>query len=102
VNDNTPSIAALSGEVDFTRREALRAELQALREAALAIVDLSDVSYMDSIAIAEILLLQRQRQRAGLPPLRVVVGARIARLYEISGLRTLLPTFRNLDEAKIR
>jgi anti-anti-sigma factor len=93
-------IAAFSGEIDFTTREAFREQLAELRDAPFAIVDLSDVSYMDSSALAELLLLHRLRTRAGLGEPRVVVGPRISRLFDVAGLRSVVPSYGTLEEAK--
>ena len=94
-----PTIAALSGDVDFTMREEVRRRLNELRTPRRAILDLSDVAYMDSMALSEIILLQRYRENEGRAPLRVVVGPKIARLYEISGIGVLLPAYASVNDA---
>jgi anti-sigma B factor antagonist len=96
----TQAIANFSGEIDFTVRAEIRSRLEGLYEADRAIVDLFNVSYMDSIALGEIVLLHRARSRAGKSPPRVVVGPKISRLYEISGLQLVLPSFASLAEAQ--
>ncbi len=93
------AVAAFSGEIDFTARETFRTKLHALAEAETVIVDLSDVSYMDSTALAEILRLQRLRAGAARSAPRLVLGKKIARLFEVAGLRSVLPSFTTLDEA---
>jgi anti-anti-sigma factor len=100
VTRQSQAIANFSGEIDFTTRDEIRSRLDDLREADLAIVDLSDVSYMDSIALAEIVLLHRARGQAGKPPPRIVVGPKISRLYEISGLQLVLPSYASVAEAQ--
>jgi anti-sigma B factor antagonist len=100
VTRQSQAIANFSGEIDFTTRDEIRSRLESLREAELAIVDLSDVSYMDSIALAELVLLHRARSQAGKSPPRVVIGPRIARLYEISGLQLVLPSYGSVAEAQ--
>jgi anti-anti-sigma factor len=95
-----PTIAAFSGDVDFTMREEVRRRLNELRTPPLAILDLSQVAYMDSMALSEIILLQRHREHEGRSPLRVVVGPKIARLYEISGINVLLPAYASLNDAQ--
>jgi anti-sigma B factor antagonist len=100
VNDQQIGVASFVGEIDFTAREDFRAKLAGLVDAEGAVVDLTDVSYMDSSALAEILLLQRGRQHAGKPAMSVVVNPRIRRLFEIAGLQTVLLLATTLDEAK--
>jgi anti-sigma B factor antagonist len=100
VTQQSQAIANFSGEIDFTTRDEMRARLESLREADLAIVDLFDVSYLDSIALAEIVFLHRARSQAGKSPPRVVVGPKISRLYEISGLELVMPSYASLAEAQ--
>jgi anti-anti-sigma factor len=94
------TIAAFSGEIDFTTREELRARLDTLKEAATAVVDLSDVTYMDSSALAELLFLHRARSRAGRSVPRLVIGPRITRIFEVAGIQNVMPLFATLDEAR--
>ncbi|MBV8374544.1 MAG: STAS domain-containing protein [Candidatus Eremiobacteraeota bacterium] len=100
MNRQSAAIANFSGDIDFTKRDEIRSRLEGLREAELAIVDLLNVSYMDSIALAEIVLLHRSRSQAGLSPPRIVVGPKISRLYEISGLQLVLPSYTSVAEAQ--
>jgi anti-anti-sigma factor len=100
VSQQSQAVANFSGEIDFTVRDEIRSRLESLRDADLAIVDLFDVSYMDSIALAEIVLLHRARNQAGKSPPRVVVGPKISRLYEISGLELVMPSYGSLAEAQ--
>jgi len=99
VSDSKPVVVAFSGDLDFTVREKLRAGLAELAGANLAIVDLSEVEYMDSLALSELVLLHRACEKAGRPAPRIVVGQKIARLYEISGLSVILPPYRSVAEA---
>lgn len=95
-----PVVVAFTGDLDFTVRETLRARLTELGDGDPAIIDLTEVDYMDSLALAELVLLQRARQKAGRSAPRVVVGQRIARLYEISGIGLILPPYRSVAEAQ--
>lgn len=100
VNDSATAIAAFSGEIDFTARERFRAQLAELREAGTVIVDLTDVTYMDSSALAELLFLQRSRSRQGRSVPRVVIGPRITRLFEVAGMQSVMLAFTTVDEAR--
>ena len=93
-------LVAFTGDLDFTVRDSLRARLSELGDGDPAIVDLSQVEYMDSLALAELVLLHRARQNSGRPAPRVVVGDKIARLYEISGIGLILPPYRSVAEAQ--
>jgi anti-sigma B factor antagonist len=100
VNDQQIGVASFAGEIDFMGREDFRAKLAVLAGAEGAVVDLSEVTYMDSSALAEILLLQRSRKQAGKNRLSVVVNQRIRRLFEVAGLQNVLVLAASLDEAK--
>lgn len=95
-----PVVVAFTGDLDFTVRETLRARLAELADGDPAIIDLTQVDYMDSLALAELVMAHRSREKAGRSAPRVVVGEKIARLYETSGLATILPTYRTVAEAQ--
>ncbi|HEY1975882.1 MAG TPA: STAS domain-containing protein [Candidatus Baltobacteraceae bacterium] len=100
MSGSNPVVVAFIGDLDFTVRETLRARLAELAEGDPAIVDLTQVDYMDSLALAELVLLHRVRQNAGRSAPRVVVGQRIARLYEISGIAMIMPPYPSVSEAQ--
>jgi anti-sigma B factor antagonist len=100
VNDKQFQIAGFSGEIDFTSREELRHKLAPLSDARAAIVDLSAVTYIDSSALAEILYVQRGRDRAGRTRVWVVASPAVRRLFEAAGLSGVLSVATTLDEAK--
>ena len=95
-----PVVIAFSGDLDFTVRDTLRSRLAELGDGDPAIIDLTQVEYMDSLALAELILFHRSREKAGRSAPRVVVGQKIARLYEISGIGLILPAYNSLAEAQ--
>jgi len=100
VSGSQPVVIAFSGDLDFTVRDSLRKRLAKLADGDVAIVDLSEVAYMDSLALSELVLLHRSREKSGRAAPRVVVGPKIARLYEISGLSAILPPYGSVAEAQ--
>ena len=100
MSDQQIAVASFAGDIDFTAREDFRARLAVLADAEGAVVDLAEVSYMDSSALAELLLLQRGRKHVGRGAMSVVVNPRIRRLFEIAGLQNVLLLAATLDEAK--
>jgi anti-anti-sigma factor len=100
VPGSQPVVVAFQGDLDFTARDSLRARLSELAEGDVAIVDLSQVEYMDSLALSELVVLHRSREQAGRAAPRVVVGPKIARLYQISGLSAILPPYNTVAEAQ--
>lgn len=100
VSGKQPVVIAFTGDLDFTVRETLRARLAELGDGDPAIIDLTEVEYMDSLALAELVIAHRSREKAGRSAPRIVVGEKIARLYEVSGLAVILPPYRTLAEAQ--
>jgi anti-sigma B factor antagonist len=100
VSDERFQIAAFTGEIEFTSREAFRGGLAPLTDVEAPIVDLSAVAYMDSSALAEILYLQRGRARKGRTAMWVVVSPPVRRLFEVAGLQNVFPLVASVDEAK--
>ncbi|MGC1381902.1 MAG: STAS domain-containing protein [Candidatus Baltobacteraceae bacterium] len=94
------SIASFSGEIDFTGKDAFDERLRALDVAETAIVDLTDVTYMDSTALSQLIRLLRRRLDAGKTAPRVVTGSRVARLFRVAGLGEMIPAFETLGEAQ--
>ena len=93
------TVSAFSGNIDFTTREEFRQLLAGLTMAEFAVIDLSGVGYIDSMALSELIALHRGRIDAGRSPLRVVVGPGVRRLYEISGIGAILPPYASVDDA---
>lgn len=100
MSDDRFQIAAFTGEIDFTGRDAFRGGLEPLADVDVPIVDLSAVTYMDSSAMAEILYLQRGRARNGLTAMWIVVSPPVRRLFEVAGLQHVLALAGTVDEAK--
>ena len=100
MSGSKPVVVAFTGDLDFTVRETLRTRLAELADADPAIVDLSQVEYMDSLALSELVVLHRSYEKTGRTAPRIVVGEKIARLYEISGLSAILPPYRSVEEAQ--
>lgn len=100
MSDDRFQIAAFTGEIDFTGRDAFRGGLAPLADVDVPIVDLSAVTYMDSSAMAEILYLQRGRARNGRTAMWIVVSPPVRRLFEVAGLQSVLALAGTVDEAK--
>ena len=81
---------ALSGDLDLAVREELRQQFEAAGDAANVIVDLTEVTYMDSSAIGALVRLHRDvNERNGTLVIRLRKNAAY-RLLEIAGLVGML------------
>jgi anti-anti-sigma factor len=79
-----------TGEYDLAVKEQLRDELDSLVDEPAVVLDFSDVSYMDSTCVAELMRNRELRASRGLPPPTIIIkaGNRIRRIFEILGLLT--------------
>lgn len=91
-------VVEVSGEVDLHTAPQLRASLDSAVVAATqadgvaVLVDLSDVGFMDSTGLGELVGAHRALERHG-SRLHLAVGnERVARLLSITGLDDVLPT----------
>lgn len=93
-------VVRLAGEIDLYAEPALT---EALEQAAgcgeLVVVDLTDVAFFDSTALAAVLAARRRVREAG-GDLTLVVGGREAtRVFTISGLDRVFTMTATLEEA---
>jgi anti-sigma B factor antagonist len=100
VSTSDPTIFKLTGEVDFLGRDALHGALEELISHETVILDFSELDYMDSSGISQVLLLLRARTKAGRSAPRVVQGPKVSRIFEIAGIATLVPLFDSVDQAR--
>jgi len=100
VIDGSP-VLAVSGEIDISTAPALRDRLVslALDGPATVVVDLRQVTFLDSTALGVLVsALKRLRENGG--GLRLVVaGGSVARVLEITGLAKVFPIFESIDLA---
>jgi anti-anti-sigma factor len=77
-----------TGEYDLAVKEQLRNELDSLVDEPAVVLDFSDVSYIDSTCVAELMRNRDLRASRGLPSPTILIkaGNRIRRIFEILGL----------------
>jgi len=92
-------VVCVAGEIDVYTAPRLREQLMPLAGAGTLIVDLSEVSFLDSTALGVLVgAMKRQRERGG--TMRIVTaGTRVRRLFEITGLTRVFTCYETLDEA---
>ncbi|HAM02510.1 MAG TPA: anti-sigma B factor antagonist [Acidimicrobiaceae bacterium] len=94
-------VLSVRGEVDVSTAPELRERLLALAEGGetTAVVDLSQVSFVDSTALGVLVSgVKRLRSEGG--DLRLVVTEpRISKVFEITGLTDVFKIYASADEA---
>ena len=97
-------LLTLSGELEFAIRAEIDIALKRLSEAgACIILDLRDVSFMDSSALGLIISLHSRVLERGVGALAVICCHQTAagRVFQITGLVGVLHLFDDLDDAVV-
>lgn len=92
-----------SGEVDFASGPQLRERLFAhVGHAQLLVLDLSAVTFIDSMAIGVLVAVATRMREIGRGTLSVVCSSeneRVLRIFDIAGVASLIPLYRTTQEA---
>jgi anti-anti-sigma regulatory factor len=92
-------VRVFSGEYDLTSKSKLRAEFETLYTEPNLILDMRDVSYIDSIFATELLRLHKRRIEKGIGVVSIALSAFIVRrLFAILLFQTLFRLAATLDE----
>ena len=77
-----------AGEYDLAVKEQLRQELDRLIDHPVVALDFTDLTYIDSTCVTELLRLRERRCRIGLPPPTILMKAdhRVRRIFTILDL----------------
>lgn len=98
-----PRLVTLSGELDVSTRGSLKSVLATLGDAAEAIIDLRDVRYVDSAALADFAwLADRFRKREAEVVWIIAGGSHVERVLQISGLSQSMTIVATPEEAQQR
>jgi anti-sigma B factor antagonist len=94
-------VVAAPGEVDITNAPALRTAL--LEASALGrgtfVVDMSQTQFCDSAGMHALVQAHKQSRSEGGEMLLVVQAAAVLRVFSITGVDGLIPSFPSLQEA---
>jgi anti-sigma B factor antagonist len=98
--DDGSVVVALSGEIDVAAAPTVRERLEqaADKEGAL-VVDLSDVTFIDSTALGVLIGIHKRCTAAGTDLHLVVSEPRILKVFEITGLTDFFAIVPSLAEA---
>jgi anti-anti-sigma factor len=83
---NSIKTIRLSGELDIGRKDEIRDALRRLESDRAVLVDLSDVTYADSVALTELLRFCVTSSQDSIPVALVVRTPQFARVVQYAGL----------------
>ena len=95
-------LAAISGELDHHAAETLRFEIDraVMRENAKNIIlDFKSVTFMDSSGIGMIIGRYKNVQKQGGRLFVADINANLQRIFELSGLKKIIPLFDTVETA---
>lgn len=92
-------VVRLSGELEIGRKDEIRGALSAASGRTPVLLDLSDVTYADSIALTELLRFCSHAEREDRRSALVIQTPQFARLIQYAGLATVFKVFSNRADA---
>ena len=99
VRDGVPVVSA-EGEVDVSTAPRLREQLAALPiDAGRVVVDLAEVSFLDSTGLGVLVASWKKCQEAGARLDLVVTTPQVSKVLEITRLDSMFRIFESLDDA---
>jgi anti-sigma B factor antagonist len=101
--ENGVPVVSAGGEVDVSTAPRLREQLAAVPvDASRVIVDLSDVTFLDSTGLGVLVAAWKKCREAGADLDLVVTRPQVAKVLEITRLDDMFNVFSSLEEAVSR
>lgn len=101
VERNGNLIAKINGEIDHYTADKIRKSLEeefAKSTAKNIVFDFAYVGFMDSSGIGMVIGRYKELQKIGGRVFAINIGSEISRIFDISGLRKIIPCFAGIDE----
>lgn len=100
VSENDPvRVVRFGGELEISRKNEIRSGLASSADARAVLLDLSEVTYADSIALTELLRFCADAQRESRAVALVIQTPQFTRLVQYAGLASAFRIFQDRDEA---
>lgn len=101
MDSQVATVIVFAGEYDIASKDRLRRELESLESESSLVIDFSEVTYVDSSCITELLRMNHARRAKGYETAAIVVkrGNAVRRIFEIADLPALFKVVETLDEA---
>lgn len=98
----TISVVKLDGDLDFSRKADIEATLAQADSVDIAVVDLSEVSYIDSSCLSSLAVLKKRMQENGTAAILRIAGANesLSRIFQICGLDKSFEMCASVEQAQ--
>jgi anti-anti-sigma factor len=98
----TLKVVKLDGDLDFSRKSQIDELLAQADNSDIAIVDLSNASYIDSSCLSSLALQKKRMRQNGTAGILRIAGASesLKRIFEICGLDKTFELYASLDQAQ--
>lgn len=85
-------VVVFAGEYDLANKEGLRRELRRLESSDDLVLDLTEVTFIDSTFISELMSLERARQAKNFARVTIASPAKsvVRRLFELTGVNSIV------------
>ncbi len=94
-------VVVFAGEYDVASKERLRAELERLVSVQDLILDFRDVTYIDSIAVTELVRMHKLRAENLFERETIVTSGFVRRLFDLLELKKVFRLVDTVDEALV-
>jgi anti-sigma B factor antagonist len=92
-------VVAAPEEIDITNAAGLRAGLLEAAGHPAFVVDMTRTRFCDSAGISALIEAHKQARAAGGQMLLAMSGAAVPRIFEITGVDRVIPSFTSLEDA---
>lgn len=92
-------VVVFSGEYDLANKEGLQRELRRLESSDDLVLDLTEVTYIDSTFISELIILEKVRRARSFGCVTIVSPAKsiVRRVFEVAGIASLVGIVESYD-----
>ncbi|MDR2166298.1 MAG: anti-sigma F factor antagonist [Clostridiales bacterium] len=101
VERNGNLIVKIRGEIDHHSADRIRHSVESQFKSSGArniVFDFARVSFMDSSGIGMVIGRYKELNKIGGRVFAINIGSELSRIFEISGLKKIIPCFASLDE----
>lgn len=95
-------VVVFAGEYDVANKQGIRRTLQRLETSDDLVLDLTEVTFVDSTFITELILLEKARQAKNFPRVTIVTpdGSIVRRVFDVVGIASMFTLVDSYSDAR--